>query len=162
MLPVRARDTGPGALFRPSCISGNKLTVFDTPTVSRERLGLWERDVVEVFVGSDWQNINRYVEYEVAPTNERLDVSLNLPDKSFAWDGRGQSVARINRKQKKWTVEMRIPLELLGSVKPASGTRWRLNLYRCDRANNAFLAWSPTLKPSFHTPKKFGVLEFAE
>ena len=35
-----------------------------------------------------------------------------------------------------------------------------LNLYRIDRANKAFLAWSPVLTGSFHTPEKFGVLEF--
>jgi len=139
-----------------------KLTVFDTPSADRERLGLWDRDVVEVFVGSDAKNINRYAEYEVAPTNERLDVLLNLPEKSFAWDGRGQSAVKVDKKRKVWTVEWRMPLELLASDKPAPGSRWRLNLYRCDRANNAFLAWSPVLKGSFHTPEKFGVLEFAE
>ena len=139
-----------------------KLTVFDTPSADRERLGLWDRDVVEVFVGSDLKNINRYAEYEVAPTNERLDVLLNLPDKSFAWDGRGQSAVKVDKKRKVWTVEWRMPLELLSADKPAAGTRWRLNLYRCDRANNAFLAWSPVLQGSFHTPEKFGVLEFAD
>lgn len=139
-----------------------KLTVFDTPTVERERLGLWNRDVVEVFVGGDSKNINHYAEYEVAPTNERLDVLVNLPEKSFAWDGRAQSVTRINRKGRIWSVEMRMPLELLSSAKPVPGTRWRLNLYRCDKANHASLAWSPTLTGSFHTPEKFGLLEFAE
>lgn len=139
-----------------------KLTVFDTPSADRERLGLWDRDVVEVFVGSDWQNINRYAEYEVAPTNERLDVLLNLPGKDFAWDGRAQSAVKVDKKRKVWTVEWRMPLEVLSSAKPAPGTRWRLNLYRCDKANNAYLAWSPVLKSSFHTPEKFGVLEFGE
>jgi predicted TIM-barrel fold metal-dependent hydrolase len=139
-----------------------KLTVFDTPSADRERLGLWERDVVEVFVGSDWQNVNRYAEYEVAPTNERLDVLLNLPAKDFGWDGRAQSAVKVDRKRKVWTVEWRMPLELLSSTKPTPGTRWRLNLYRCDKANNAYLAWSPVLQGSFHTPQKFGVLEFAE
>jgi predicted TIM-barrel fold metal-dependent hydrolase len=138
------------------------LTVFDTPSADRERLGLWERDVVEVFVGSDWQNINRYAEYEVAPTNERLDVLLNLPAKDFGWDGRAQSVVKVDKRRKVWTVEWRMPLEVLASTKPAPGTRWRLNLYRCDKANNAYLAWSPALKGSFHTPEKFGVLEFGE
>jgi predicted TIM-barrel fold metal-dependent hydrolase len=137
-----------------------KLTIFDKPTVERERMGLWDRDVVEVFVGSDWQNINRYAEYEVAPTNERLDVLVNLPDKNFAWDGRGQSMVKTSPRTYTWTVEMRIPVELLSASKPVPGTCWRLNLYRCDRANNASLAWSPTLTPSFHTPEKFGVLQF--
>jgi predicted TIM-barrel fold metal-dependent hydrolase len=139
-----------------------KLTVFDTPSADRERLGLWDRDVVEVFVGSDWKNINRYAEYEVAPTNERLDVLLNLPAKDFGWDGRAQSAVKVDKRRKVWTVEWRMPLEVLSSSKPEPGTRWRLNLYRCDKANNAYLAWSPVLKGSFHTPEKFGVMEFGE
>jgi hypothetical protein len=53
-------------------------------------------------------------------------------------------------------------LEVLSPSKPVRGDRWRLNLYRCDRANDAFLAWNPVLKSSFHTPAKFGVLEFGE
>jgi hypothetical protein len=139
-----------------------KLTVFETPSPDRERLGLWDRDVVEVFIGSDWTNINRYAEYEVAPTNERLDVLLNLPAKEFGWDGRAQSAVKVDRKRKVWTVEWRMPLEVLSPSKPVRGDRWRLNLYRCDRANDAFLAWNPVLKSSFHTPAKFGVLEFGE
>ena len=136
--------------------------MFDAPSADRERLGLWERDVVEVFVGSDWKNINRYAEYEVAPTNERLDVLLNLPGKDFAWDGRAQSAVKVDKKRKVWTVEWRMPLEVIGSVKPGPGTRWRLNLYRCDKENNGYLAWSPVLTGSFHTPDKFGVLEFGD
>ncbi len=139
-----------------------ELSVFDGSFPGTERIGLWERDVAEVFIGSDWKNINRYAEFEVAPTNERLDVLLNLPEKSFEWDGRAQSVVKIDRKRKVWTVEWRMPLELLSEMKPAPGTRWRLNLYRFDKANDAYLAWSPVLKGSFHTPEKFGVLEFGE
>jgi len=137
-----------------------KLTVFENPTVERERIGLWERDVVEVFIGSDPTNINHYAEYEVAPTNERLDVYCRLPEKNFGWDGRAQSAVKIDKRRKVFMVEWRMPLELLGSTRPTTGTRWRMNLYRCDRANNASLAWSPVLKGSFHTPEKFGVLEF--
>ncbi len=139
-----------------------KLTVFDQPTVERERMGLWERDVVEVFVGSDLQKVNHYAEYEVAPTNERLDVFCRLPEKNFGWDGRAQSAVKIDRKRKVFTVEWRMPLEVLSATKPGPGTRWRLNLYRCDKASDAYLAWSPVLKGSFHTPEKFGVLEFGE
>jgi predicted TIM-barrel fold metal-dependent hydrolase len=137
-----------------------KLTVFETPSAERERLGLWERDVVEAFIGTDWTNINRYAEYEVAPTNERLDVLVNLPEKSFAWDGRGQSAVHVDRKAKRWTAELRIPIEVLSVVRPQTGTRWRLNLYRCDKANSASLAWNPVLRSTFHSPDRFGVLEF--
>lgn len=157
---VRVLYSGQFVYFGWEC-PFTKLTVFNPPA-QQERPGLWDRDVVEVFVGGDPENINRYAEYEVAPTNERLDVLLNLPEKDFAWDGRWQSAVKIDRKRKVWTVEMRMPLELIASAHPVSGTRWRLNLYRCDKANDAYLAWSPTLKPSFHVPEKFGVLEFGE
>jgi predicted TIM-barrel fold metal-dependent hydrolase len=139
-----------------------KLTVFDKPNPGGERMGLWERDVVEVFLGSDLKNINRYAEYEVAPTNEKLDVLLNLPAKDFAWDGGCESAVKVDHRGKVFTVEMRMPLSILSATVPRAGDRWRLNLYRCDKANNGYLAWSPVLKGSFHTPEKFGVLEFGE
>jgi predicted TIM-barrel fold metal-dependent hydrolase len=139
-----------------------KLTTFDKAIPGGERMGLWERDVVEVFIGSDSKNINRYAEYEVAPTNEKLDVLLNLPAKDFAWDGRCESAVKVNQRSKIFTVEMRMPLELLSTGPPRAGDHWRLNLYRCDKANNGYLAWSPVLKGSFHTPEKFAVLEFTQ
>ena len=118
--------------------------------------------MVEVFLGNDAANIHRYGEYEVAPTNERLDVLCELPKKNFAWDGRGQSAVKVDRKRKVFTVEMRMPFEMLGAARPEPGAKWRLNLYRCDYANRAFLAWNPTLTGTFHAPERFGVLEFAE
>ncbi|MFM1769691.1 MAG: hypothetical protein RJA22_2220 [Verrucomicrobiota bacterium] len=139
-----------------------ELTVFDTPHPEKERLGLWDRDVVEAFIGTDSSNIQRYAEYEIAPTNERLDVWCDLPRKNFAWDGRAQSAVTVDRARRVWTCEVRIPLEVLASAAPVPGTRWRLNLYRCDKANHAYLAWRPTLTGSFHTPERFGELEFTE
>jgi predicted TIM-barrel fold metal-dependent hydrolase len=137
-----------------------KLTVFTEPSADRERMGLWERDVVEAFIGTDLAKTNHYAEYELAPTNERLDVLVDLPDKNFAWDGRAQSA--VHRSGRTWTAEWRIPLEVLSETAPKAGTRWRLNLYRCDKANHAAMAWSPVLTGSFHTPEKFGLLEFSE
>lgn len=135
------------------------LTVFD-PVQRTERFGLWERDVVEAFIASDPNNVRHYTEYEVSPTNERLDVKI--PEKDFAWSSGFESATRVNEKSKRWTVELRIPLSQLGSTKPAAGIRWRINLYRCDYANKAFLAFNPVLTGTFHTPERFGVLEFIE
>ena len=135
-----------------------ELTTFEPPQFDQERRGLWDRDVVEAFIGSDLQNIKRYTEFEVAPTNEKLD--LTLPDSNFEWSSHFQTAVQVNRKAKVWTTEMRIPLKSLAEAKPSEGTRWRINLYRCDRAHQAFLAWNPTLSGTFHVPEKFGVLEF--
>lgn len=139
-----------------------KLTVFTPAKLNEERLGLWDRDVVEAFIGADPENFEHYSEYELAPTNEKLDLTLTLPDKDFKWSSGFETGVKINRREHTWTATMRIPLAALSSVAPKSGTRWRIDFYRCDRANKAFLAWSPTLTQTFHTPEKFGVLEFAD
>ncbi|HEX2970770.1 MAG TPA: amidohydrolase family protein [Tepidisphaeraceae bacterium] len=137
-----------------------RLTTFEPVIKERERLGLWDRDVVEAFVGTDAQNIGNYAEFEVAPTNERLDVLIRLPGKDFEWSSGFTSAVRIDEQAKVWTAEVRIPLAALSKVRPEAGTRWRLDLFRSDRAQDAFLAWNPTLTESTHTPGRFGVLEF--
>lgn len=137
-----------------------KLTVYE-PVQAGERFKLWERDVVEAFIGSDTNDIKRYTEYEVSPTNERLDVRVHLPNYDFEWSSHFESATRVDDKKKHWTAEMRIPWSALSETKPSAGTRWRINLYRCDYANKAFLAWNPTLNGSFHIPERFGVLEFS-
>jgi len=146
-----------------------KLTVFDSPKPEAERydmdkkgVSLWDRDVVEVFIASDPANMKHYTEFQVAPTNEKLDLILDLPKRDFDWSSGFQSAVKVDKKTKRWTCEIRIPMKSLASTKPLAGTQWRLNFFRCDRANNAFLAWSPALTGSFHTPEKFGVLEFVE
>ncbi|HXG48739.1 MAG TPA: amidohydrolase family protein, partial [Methylomirabilota bacterium] len=144
-----------------------ELTVFEPSLTEGERWGrkepasnLWDRDVVEAFIGSDLENIRRYTEFQVAPTNEKLDLILNLPDRDFAWSSGMKSAVRIDREAKRWRAEWQIPLRSMGQVPPQPGTRWRINLYRCDRAHGAFLAWRPTLQGSFHTPERFGELRF--
>jgi len=146
-----------------------QLSVFDPPQTEKKRVGpggehasLWDRDVVEAFIGSDAQNIRHYTEFEVAPSNERLDLSVNLPDRDFAWESHFLSAVKVNQKENVWDCEIRIPLSALGEARPAGGTKWRINLYRCDIANKASLAWNPCLTQTFHTPERFGVLEFAE
>lgn len=134
-----------------------ELTVFE-PIQSHERIGLWERDVVEAFIGADTNNIGRYTEYEVSPTNERLDV--RLPEKDFAWSSGFESATRVDQRARRWAAELRIPLTAMSDTKPQPGTQWRINLFRCDYANKAFLAFRPPLTGTFHTPARFGVLEF--
>jgi len=128
----------------------------------KERFGLWERDVVEAFIGSDTNDIKSYTEYEVSPNNERLDVKVALPKYDFEWSSGFASATRVDEPRKRWTTEMRIPWSALGVAKPSAGARWRINLYRFDYANKVFLAFNPVLTGSFHTPERFGVLEFTE
>ena len=147
-----------------------RLTVFEPRRAEGKRfdlrqagVSLWDRDVVEAFIGTDPKQIRRYTEFEIAPTNERLDLMIpHLPEKDFAWNSGFQSAVKVDPKAKVWTCEVRIPLPALSDTKPVTGTRWRLNLFRSDRAHHAFLAWSPTLTGSTHVPEQFGVLEFGD
>jgi predicted TIM-barrel fold metal-dependent hydrolase len=139
-----------------------QLSKFEPAYTDKERQGLWDRDVVEVFINADPDNIKHYTEFEVAPTNEKLDLILKLPERDFDWSSDFESAVSVDDAQKIWQCEIRIPLSKLASTKPAPGTRWRINLYRCDRANNAYLAWNPALTGTFHTPERFGILEFKD
>ncbi len=138
-----------------------ELTVFETPLDDSERMGLWDRDVIEAFIAPDLEMPSRYVEVEVAPTNEKLDVLVNLPKKDFAWSSGAESRIVVDGKAKVWWAVVQIPWSAFGG-KPKPGARWKLNLYRCDRANGASLAWSPALRETFHAPDRFGWLEFGE
>ena len=147
-----------------------KLTVFSPPQTSGKRfdlqkqgVSLWDRDVVEAFVGADPANNRHYAELEVAPTNENLDLMVtDLPEKDFNWTSHFETRVKVDRAARVWTCEIRVPLGSLSGVQPTVGTHWRLNLYRCDRANHASLALRPTLTGSFHTPERFGTLAFVE
>jgi predicted TIM-barrel fold metal-dependent hydrolase len=136
-----------------------KLNVF-SPTQKDERIGLWDNDVVEAFIAPDPMNVKRYTEFEWAPNGESLDLKVDLPDKDFGWTARAESAARVDEQARVWRIEVRIPLTALSDAAPKFGTRWRINLFRHDREHRAGLAFSPTLNRTFHTPERFGWLEF--
>lgn len=140
-----------------------QLTDFGRPQRA-ERIespnALWDRDVVEAFIASDPAQLNHYTEYEWAPNGDALDLRLRRPESDFVWSSGMEWRVRVDQKRRVWTVETRIPLRSIADTPPQAGTRWRLNLYRIDRAQNAFLALRPTLNGSFHTPERFGWMEF--
>jgi hypothetical protein len=130
--------------------------------MTTKHISLWDRDIVEAMIATDPARPKRYTEFEIAPTNEKLDLSLDLPERDFSWSSGFETGVSVNKKFRRWTCVVRIPLKSLAAAHPQAGTKWRINFYRCDRANKAFLAWSPTLSGTFHTPERFGVLEFAK
>ncbi len=137
------------------------LTVFDPAIFEGKRVGLWKRDVVEVFINSDPEkNLNRYSEYQVAPTGEKIDLLLDLPHKDFLWESGFETAVHVDKQAKLWTTEIRIPLTAFGKEKPKPGDRWRINFYRFSTSENRFLAWNPTGRFNAHIPEKFGVLVF--
>lgn len=138
-----------------------ELTVF-SPKQEKERIGLWEKDVVEAFIGADPTKAARYTEYEWAPNGEGLDLTIDAPQKDFPWSSEMEWKVAVDEGSKVWRVEVRIPMKSIASAPPAPGTRWRINFYRHDKANRAHLAWSSTFTTTFHTPDRFGHIEFVE
>ena len=138
-----------------------ELSVF-LPKQENERIGLWDRDVVEAFIGTDPEKGGRYTEYEWAPTGEALDLRIDPPAKDFAWSSGMESAVTVDETARVWRVEARIPIPALSEKPPRAGTKWRINLYRHDKANKGFLAFSPTLTGTFHTPARFGWIELGQ
>jgi hypothetical protein len=154
-----------GLVVRFVCRQAGPPVVAAAPRLDRKTVGLWERDVCEIFVAPDAARPERYFEFEAAPTGEWLDLAVLWSPDGRATDWEYQSgmetAARLSGDV--LTVAMRLPWAAFGRV-PAAGERWRCNLFRCAGADPLFryLAWLPTHtpEPQFHVPEKFGTLVF--
>ncbi|HEY0764497.1 MAG TPA: carbohydrate-binding family 9-like protein [Pyrinomonadaceae bacterium] len=141
------------------------LVVSDNPQTDKKTLGLWDRDVCEIFLAPYAANPARYFEFEAAPTGEWIDLGIVVkPDgRETDWDfASGFKTAAI-LEQERLTIGMRIPWSE-AIPKPAAGDAWRANLFRCvgPEAPERYLTWRPTRtpEPNFHVPEVFGILQF--
>ncbi len=132
---------------------------------------LWDKDVVEFFLGDDWTNIRHYREFEIAPTGDWIDLAINLDKDSYdqSWRSGWKTTARIDEKAKVWYAAARIPLTAVSTQPVKPGTKWRANLYRIEGLGEDpqrhFLCWQPTCAPGHdpnHVPENFGSLVFAQ
>ena len=51
------------------------LVMSDDPNLASKTLGLWDRDVVEIFIAPDVNEPRRYYEFEAAPNGEWVDLA---------------------------------------------------------------------------------------
>lgn len=139
---------------------------------------LWENEVVEIFIDPAKAR-TRYFEFEVSPRNVvwdgritnpkgtgedlEIDAKWNCERLKSAVNVKGTLDDRTDTDEG-WTVEMAIPHTCLVRVPPQPGEEWRFNMYRIERPRGeevGLLAWTPTMKPGFHIPAKFGRLLFS-
>lgn len=147
------------------CNQHEPLFVHEHPQLDRKTIGLWERDVCELFLARNPNEPNRYFEYEAAPTGSWIDLTVHITqdgeNKDFGFET-GLSVAsRIARD--KVTISMRIPWTT-ALPRPQHGDQARGNLYRCiGVGDERYMAWQPTFtaEPNFHVPDAFGWIRFA-
>jgi hypothetical protein len=146
------------------------LNLFLPAQPDRPRHGLWDRDVVELFLGDDWTNIRRYREFEIAPTGDWIDLAIDLDRRGPGppWSSGWQAIARIDAAARRWYAACRIPLRSVSDKAVVAGTRWRANLYRLDGEGpdsvRRFMCWQPTCvtnRDPNHVPENFGTLTFA-
>lgn len=157
--PVRALWTDKYLYLGYDCPI-TEIATFEPPMTEKERLGLWDKDVVEAFIAPDPSKLDHYTEYEVAPTGEKLDLILAAGKSDFDWSSGFDAASVVDKANHRWTCEMRIPMTAFKSAPPKPDEEWRFNLYRIDRDHNAFLALNPTLRGSYHTPARFTPLVF--
>lgn len=142
-----------------------RLIVAAAPVVSHKTLGLWDRDVCELFVAPDATRPERYFEFEAAPTGEWVDLAIDHVDGKRITDTEYCSgmtcAARIE--ETRVIIAMRIPWQAFGR-KPKAGEVWLGNLFRCvgSGETRGYLATFPTFteRPNFHVPAAFGEFHF--
>jgi len=158
--------TNEALVVRYLCNQTEPLIVNPTPQTAKKTLGLWNRDVCEIFLAPDPNVPERYLEFEAAPTGEWIDLAIHVaPEKRETdWEFKSGMTAAARIEEKRVTIAMRLPWDHW-IHKPQKGERWRANLFRCvgDGATRGYLAWQPTRtpEPAFHVPQAFGWLRFA-
>jgi len=136
---------------------------------SKDRLKLWDKDVVEFFLGDDWVNIRHYREFEIAPTGDWVDLAIDLDHDSYGaeWNSGWLRQGRIDEKNHIWYAAARVPLRSVSDLRVKEGTKWRVNLYRIDGLGEDpqrhFMCWQQTCvvnRDPNHVPEHFGTLIF--
>jgi len=154
------------ALFvRFLCHQGEPLVVNPNPQTQKKTIGLWDRDVCEIYIALDPTVPERYLELEAAPTGEWLDLAIHhQPEqRETNWEFDSGMTVAARTEEDRVVIAMRIPWN--DSInKPQKGERRRANLFRCVGAGETrgYLAWQPTRtpEPNFHVPQAFGWLRF--
>jgi hypothetical protein len=136
-----------------------------SPSTTTETNKLWEWDVAEAFIGTDFNNIKQYWEFQVSPQGEWVDLDIDRvkprPEGGWRWNSGFEVKARIDQARKVWYGEMKIPLAQIDKRKPKPGLEMRINLYRLQGPppDRKQIAWQPTGSRNHHVPEAFGRLK---
>ena len=141
----------------------------------------WEEEVAEFFFTTG--KMEEYFELQWNPLGGVFDAIIHnkldaqgfskgiTGDWSYTASGMKSAVKmkgtsmKSDDRDEMWKVEVIVPFADLKTAAPKRGDVWRANFYRFNRAQGKppeLLSWSPTLKPSFHEPSRFGYLEFGK
>lgn len=160
---ARIRWTKDNLYFLFTC-PYEELYLKPDPKTDQETNELWNWDVAEVFVGSDFQDIKRYKEFEVSPQGEwvDLDIDLNKPhhENGWTWNSGFEVAVQTNASAHVWYAAMRIPYSAVDTHPAAIGNKLRMNLFRSQGppAHHYEITWQAPHAKTFHVPERFGIL----
>jgi hypothetical protein len=164
---VRTRWTKSNLYFLFVC-PYQELHLKPAPNTQKETNELWNWDVAEVFIGSDFTNIKRYKEFEISPQGEWVDLDINLStphhEDGWTWNSGFEVKARIDEGTQTWYGAMRIPLAAIDPRPPVVGNTMRINLFRSQGppSHQQAVTWQPPMNDSFHVPERFGLIRLVE
>jgi len=145
-----------------------ELYLKPSPDTLNETNKLWNWDVAEAFIGSDFKNIKHYREFELSPQGEWIDLDINLEkphhEDGWTWNSGFQVSARIDQAAHNWYGAMRIPFAAIDSRRPTPGSTLRVNFFRSQGPppNRKEVTWQPPMTDTFHTPERFGFLKLVK
>jgi len=163
---IRSRWTTTDIYFLFICPYKN-LFLKPSPDTEHETYELWNWNVAEVFIGSDFKDIKRYKEFELSPHNEwiDLDIDLNKPhhEDGWKWNSGFEHVTRIDEQNHVWYAATRIPFKALDTQPVKAGNTFRVNFYRTEAGPNdpKEIMWQSVMSNSFHVPERFGLLRLS-
>jgi hypothetical protein len=150
---------------RFDCRQHEPLIVSAEPVTDKKTLGLWDRDVCEVFLAPEADKPHLYYEFEAAPTGEWVDLGIQITPTGRVtdWDYQSRMSTATRVESDRLLIAIGIPWS--NSIpKPQTGAEWRANYFRCISLHpeERYLAWRPTYapEPNFHVPDAFGTLCF--
>lgn len=164
---VRSRWTDQNLYFLFIC-HYEDLNLKPHPKTNVETNELWNWDVAEAFIGSDFQNIRQYKEFEVSPQGEWVDLDINLEsphhEGGWTWNSGFEVAARIDQNSKIWYACMRILYASVDTKPSSAGNVLRANFFRAQGPppDCKHIAWQPTNQATFHVPDAFGTLKLVE
>ena len=131
----------------------------------------WHCDEVELFLNIDENSQRKSMQFVAVPIeNAFYDARKGFitdelhPDYSNwevgTWNPKWRYAGYIDKRAKKWFVEIAIPYKSIGAVPPTPGTEWRGNFARCRRVGRVedLTSWAPETFGS--EPQYFGKIVF--
>lgn len=164
---IRSRWTRQNLYFLFVC-PYEELYLKPNPNTSEETNELWNWDVAEVFIGSDFQHIRRYKEFEMSPRGEWIDLDIDLAkphdENGWKWNSGFEVSARIDATAHVWYGAMKIPYSAVDNHPAEADNTLRINFFRSQGPPSARhqIAWQAPMSNSFHVPERFGLMKLVK